>query len=333
MGEPSKEAWSSLYAAAEEFRQLAPWRWLMNEDLIGIEDPTTGLVGYGSVLGNGGEEFGLTLFLGGEGFAGYRHMFTTDIDAEPLEITARQRALTLMFVDREVLRARDREVIKSLGLHFRGRGAWPWLFSQQPGYVPWYLDAQEAAFLELALRQAMEVAPHVRSGELRLTWGLDGRPVLVRCLRNGTWVDEWRQPEAWSEASPEQAVDANRLAPLKQAKRRGREAWIADLFLLPTPIGDRGARPHYPKALLVAEERGFVLTVHLFEPGATAAAQQAELLKLFEQVPQLPREIVVVREDAERLIRPIAEPLGIAVQPADVPELDALKEELFARFM
>ncbi len=51
MGEPTLEQWRALYAAAGAFRELAPWQWMTGDDLFAVEDPASGEVSYGTVMG------------------------------------------------------------------------------------------------------------------------------------------------------------------------------------------------------------------------------------------------------------------------------------------
>lgn len=332
MAEPNQEQWRALYTVTGEFGQLAPWEWMTDEHLFAVESPATGEVGYCSVIGGGGQEFGLAVFLGAEGFAAYRKLMVADLEPESVEAAALLRSLSVTLVDREMLDRRDLEVIRSLGLRFRGRGAWPWFRSQRPGYAPWFLEQDEARFLELALRQAIEVSRWAQAGTLQLTSGVDGRPVLTRCLREDTWVDQWRQPPTWEPPREEpKPVDAQRLQRLREAKRGGRGVWQLDFSFLPAPIGARGERPYFPCLLLAVSPEGLVLGVQLLEPWSSATERQEAVLTVLEGAPLLPREILVGREEVRRLVGPLAQGLGIRLRTAritDLAALEAIKEEL-----
>lgn len=39
---PTLEDWKQLYAAAIEFHQLEPWKWMYDEDVFGVKDPVRG---------------------------------------------------------------------------------------------------------------------------------------------------------------------------------------------------------------------------------------------------------------------------------------------------
>ena len=102
---------------------------MANEDLFAIENPNDGEMGYCSILGNGGEEFGLGMFLGEDGYNQYIKLIEGETEPEDIEESLMMRTLSLLFVDRDVLREEDRDIIRSLGLRFRGRNAWPFFRS------------------------------------------------------------------------------------------------------------------------------------------------------------------------------------------------------------
>ena len=49
---PTKQEWQELFAALREFKKTAPWRWMYNSDLFGVQNPESGEIGYCCVMGN-----------------------------------------------------------------------------------------------------------------------------------------------------------------------------------------------------------------------------------------------------------------------------------------
>ena len=180
METPTNDTWAALYEAAVAFRDTTPWHWMEVVEVFAVENPIDGEVGYCNVIGGGGEEFGLCMFLGAEGFAGYLSLMDGEVDPETFEASTMIRALTASFEDRRVLEKQDLAVIRSLGLRFRGRNTWPYFRSQSPGYVPWFLSEDEALFLTTALQQAAEMCLRVRDEGLDLLRGDADGLILTR---------------------------------------------------------------------------------------------------------------------------------------------------------
>jgi len=320
--EPTPAQWQALFQAAVAVRDLAPWRWFRDTDLFAVAHPSLDEVGYCDVLGMGGEEFGLAVFLGSAGFTAYRHLMLEEVEAESIDTLSELRSLSATFVDRAFLDPRDHAVVRTLKLRFRGRGVWPWFRSQRPGYLPWYLEQDEAVFLTAALEQTVVVAERVVSGNLTLGDGLAAALLLTRCYREGTWHDEWRPAPPLEKPQEDAApVDVSRVAPLRTNTTHSRETWLLDFVLLPTPIHPAGERPYLPLMLLATTTEGFVVGTTLLEPWASAMERQGAVLTLLEQARALPQRIRVGRAAVEGMLSPLASMLGIRVQLGDVTPL------------
>jgi len=49
---PTLEEWVDLYAAAGALKSLAPWTWMCDDEVFGVKDPESGVIGCCSVMGN-----------------------------------------------------------------------------------------------------------------------------------------------------------------------------------------------------------------------------------------------------------------------------------------
>ncbi|MDV7396592.1 hypothetical protein RZS08_34670, partial [Arthrospira platensis SPKY1] len=79
----NRHIWENLFQAAIDFRDLAPWEWMYDADIFGVEDPETGEIGWCSVMGAAGEVFSLTVYPGEEGFYSFDRL--ASIDEETLD--------------------------------------------------------------------------------------------------------------------------------------------------------------------------------------------------------------------------------------------------------
>src|SRR5660397_127968 len=86
---PSHQEWKALYYAAIEFKKVAPWDWMHDTDIFGVQDPVSDETGYCCIMGAAGEHFALGVYLGEEGLAGIMRIVSGDIspyDGEALFI-------------------------------------------------------------------------------------------------------------------------------------------------------------------------------------------------------------------------------------------------------
>ncbi len=327
MKEAAIEQWRNLYRAAREFYQLAPWEWLTDADVFGVQDPETGEIGYICVLGNLGEVFGLLVYLGREGYHSYLRLREADLDTFSWDVVVAQRSLSLSFGDREELTTRDRAVIRQLGLRFRGRGAWPVFRSLRPGYQPWYLDREEVRFFTLALTQVNQVARRLSDDPRLLNRGPRGY-CLVRVLEDHEehqWRDEWLPfppPPPLPAAEP---LPRGLLSRLRRAARPLGGVWEVGMFVVPVVVGDE-LPGHYAAAALCAyQRRGRVLGLDVkpyqerFQDLATWFTKVLE-----ESSVGWPEEVWVRDPEVAVLLAPLLGRLG--VQLVSTTELLALEE-------
>jgi len=188
---PTLEEWGRLYQAAMAFKDLSPWQWMEETDVFGVQNPDTGDLGFVSVMGLLGEHLSLALYLGAKSLRDFWIMEQTDLF--PQEVSELPLHLQASFEDRNTLTKKDRDIIKELGLKFRGRQAWPMFRSYRPGFLPWYLEASEARFLACALEQAVEVAQRFKQDPEMLR-SEDPEAYLVRVAHEGesgiVWEDQ-----------------------------------------------------------------------------------------------------------------------------------------------
>ncbi len=331
LSEPTKEEWGDLYQAAIGFKRVAPWQWMADDDLLAVENPSDGEVGYCSVLGKAREEFGLVVFIGQEGYRSYLQMLTGDVGPDIFDIWISGRSLSVVFLDRDEVDTQDREIIRQLGLRFRGRKAWPLFRSQRPGYVPWYLDQGEVRFLTAALGQTLVVAGRVANEGLDLFRGVDADLILTRYYYEGQWLDEWRRPKLPScQPVVSSALAEGRLDQLHRTAGRLRGSWELDFFHVPAAVDSGSGRPYYPCCTLAVDRmNGLIVGFNLMEqPSPSDEEKQNGAIGMLERGKQLPAEIWVASSEVKRVVEPVTEALGIRLILGPLMMLQQAKRSL-----
>lgn len=330
MENPGKSEWAKLHNAANEFNRVSPWAWMENEELFAVVDPQTGETGFCSILGNGGQEFGLGIFMGAQGYRRYLGLMSDELEAESLDASIMTPALTLLFADRRDLQKEDIEVIRSLGLQYHGRNAWPLFRSQKPGYAPWFLEKAEAVYLTSALEQALVVAGRVKNKTLDLYEETDDDLVFTRYYNDGKWQEEWRKPELGSEEQPaDSAALEAELTSFRDSGGPLNGSWELDIFIMPIPIGPKSARPYFPLCLLAVERQyGIVIGNKMEVPWLTQLQKRQAIILLLREAKQIPQSIRVKSKQVKELLEPIASGLGIKLQVGKTTALNKFKASL-----
>ncbi len=337
---PTLKEWRTLYQAAIRVKEIAPWEWMTETDVFGVQDPDTNELGFVSVMGMLGEHLSLAVYLGPRGLYGFWDFQEMADSASPEQLLELCH-LQASFENREELTQNDRDVIKKLGLRFRGRQAWPMFRSYRPGFLPWYVEPAEARLLTYALDQAVEVALRFKEDPAVLApSGDDNYLVRVPREEGGTlvWEDEVvTVPPVDPEPIPI-AMDVDVLEKVKRLPRSQHTLEI-DFFMIPARMEERGTRPYFPYILLVVErESGMILASELLKPEPSLEAMRGSvpvrLVYLFAKMGVVPRQIRVRSPLLSQLLQPPAEELGFKIRRTRaLRSLDQAKAFLLERFV
>ncbi len=272
---PTTEEWRELYESAARVKELAPWEWMTEADIFGVQNLETNEFGFVGVMGMLGEHYAVSLYLGSKGLYEFWEFEVAGHLASPEELFEIPQ-LQASFENRYELHNKDRGTIKELGLKFRGRHAWPMFRSYRPGFAPWFLETEEARFLTYALGQLADVAPRFRE-DPSLLESLDDESYLVRVPRreDGTLVWEDRlmdvpPPEPSTiqiGMVPQVLEDLERLPP-------SRNRLEMDFFMFPAPVQEKKeVRPYFPYMLLTVDiQSGAILGNEMLKPDTSPEA-------------------------------------------------------------
>lgn len=341
---PTLDEWRPLYDATIQIKSLAPWQWMTEDDVFGVQDPETGEIGYVSITGALGEHLSVIVYLGSLALL---QLWNLKSNPELLEFYPEKimeiRQLQASFEDRKVLTKRDRDVIKQLGLKFRGKKAWPMFRSIIPGYLPWQLTAWEARFLRHVLEQTLEVAPRLQTDPDALFSEEDEENDLYLIRVPHQDGDELIWEDAWQEPAPAELAFPIDIPPqlgehvLTLPKSEG--SLEIDIFSLPARIQEhRDDRPYFPYVLLfVDHQSGFIFDTKFLspEPDWLTIWSQAPvaILELFARLGAIPKTVYVRHDFLITMLNTLASILDFKVEPVlYLEQLDEAKDFLMSRF-
>jgi hypothetical protein len=333
---PSLEEWRALYEEAIAFLKLAPWEWLDDTDLFGVQDPDNGEIAWCSVMGGLGQFYALGAYLGSEGLETFLRIAAGKASEE--EAMFRSRMLMASFEDRDSVDAEDRKILKRLGLKLRGRNGWVLFRRHDPGYFPWYIDRNDARRFTLVLQQAMVVARRCVDIPYHIAPEEEGSYLVrvpKRTAEGLSWADEWVRPAVSAKKPRKKTVvplpfDEIRAQRIKGSVTKGDAVVEMALIPLPMPIREADERPCFPMVYIALDhESGLALETEMFPMPAFPDALPDLVLSSLEGQQSLPQRILV--EDAEllELLKPMANTLGIAVKrERKLPHVSEIKREL-----
>jgi len=324
---PTMNEWKSLYQAAEEFKKAEPWKWLWDQDLICVENPEDGTIGYCSIMGRNGEHYALGLYLGDNGMRGLYELIENAENISSNEIVHSQDCIMCSFDDREFVEKDDMKIIKELGLKYRGRNAWPVFRRYEPGYYPWVITDEECRFLTVALQQALIVAIEIKCGNVKID-AENGKTIIRR-------VD--KTTGEWNSCNMELVVPTTSNVPMeinndilikklsKLQKHRNTAIEVGNTYM-PTPVRDNDERPYFPKLFIAADANaGAILKCEIYQNiddnGATIINKLSEMFMELG----LPSSIYVKNDGTAAIIGDLCYKVGVKinVKPA-LPMIDEL---------
>ncbi len=339
---PDGATWRALFEASEALRQMAPWKWLNETHIFGVCHPATAHIGYVSVTGALEGPAGVMVYLGPEGWEIFWTVmeFLATVARVPEELAWETSGLRLFWAPLEELDDVDRRVGEFLGLTSE-HTLWPVWRRLTPGYMPWYLTAEDASFLRVILEQTLAVASTLaeQSPDLLLDRLAQGE-VLVRVARAApqgiVWENVW-YPLPPSVSPPYRGrIAQTHLVTLRRAISRETTVEV-DVFPLPTAVQTASHEPPaIPYVVLVVEhETGQVILGDLLTP-------RGALRRMYETVPDRvvaalaawgrPQQVVVRRPLVHTLLRPLEEEnICPVTQRATLPALDEVRWYLVRR--
>lgn len=272
---PSLEQWRALYEEGAAIKALAPWTKLSDLDIIAVVLPEEEEPYFCVIMGNGGKSYGVVVYPGYNAFFQLIRQIQADQNPVPMLHALEQRSISCHFGDREELEKEDREVIKQLGLRFRGRGQWMYFRAMKPGVFPWMINAEEADCL-------CRVMPHLLAAcRCCMEGGYEfkGDALMWWAMEDGQWRASSMDQKKLRFELPAVELDMEKWAPLKK-KRKLRKSLELDAWYLPIPIQEN--RTAVPRALymvtLLDRRAEMVLDERFAEEGENPDTARLDLL-------------------------------------------------------
>ena len=333
---PSHEEATALCRLAGEIWALAPWRWLEETDVFGVQDPHTDELGFVSIMGNVGEYEAVAVYRGAEGLYAF-----IDFQSDPaasLDRLIEIPQLQLSFNERKFLEKRDRDLLKQ-ALKSAGARSFPLFRSYRPGYLPWFITRAEARLLVHALSQTLNVATRVAAepDSLQPPQGAGKNAFLVRVARKEeselVWEDQIKRIPRPEPDDICVSIDNSILSQLKLV-RPGTLQLETDLFIAPGKIGKRGERPLTVYGLMIADRRsGFIYGFEALTAEKSLAAMYGRVpeavCRLLLQSKVLPKHLVLRSHLLLTLLEAVAKELKIQLRYSEeLPGIDEATKSL-----
>ncbi len=330
---PSFQTMERLYGLASNLFGLQPWRVLDEDNLIVVRDSVSGELCYCSIMGALGEVHSMHAYIGTEGLRQFRKLEAEEI-TEPGEFYAALRCVYVEYVPRAELLKQDRELLAALG-HPKGRGlASPIFRTLRPGFLPWFVNEDEARMLAECIRDVIAVCAAGASQKSMKFWErADHYPMIARMEKPepGYRVEMFK-----SVLPPEPPVAPVRLPEETLRSLRGQDYAVRGVMELDysysgPPIGKKSERNSFSAiALAVDAQSGMVLAPEVAVSSIPAGETLAKVfLMAIRTTRALPKEVRVRSQKQKDSLAPLMESFGVAIRVASkLPACDQARSSL-----
>jgi hypothetical protein len=324
------QLWKNLYTLFDEITELKPWDFLYETDIFGIKSPDTGQQYFISIMGTRGEVFGLAVYEGP--LALHRFWDFYDYEAELGSDSLLLIPHTLVIRDdRENLSNQQYNIIKKLGLKYRGRGAWPNIQKITPGFLPHNPDEKRLNDLIHILSQSINVITRARENK-----------AFIHPIEHHD--DEYLIREQSQKGKNKEWTDASRRVPTPGIRQEfyyntahldafkslsfQYEHLETDLKLVPAPTKEKNLSPCFPFLLLFVEPTyGTILDFELILPSPDFTSMISRLPDLiFQKITKnnsKPRKLKFKSPYIEGVMRLIQNETNVVTEHAfHLPALD-----------
>lgn len=315
----------SLLELTNDLKKLKPWQYLRDDEVVVIDFEDADSKVLVSVMGAGGQEFGLMIF---DLELGYNSLEKILIEKNlSSDVSYSLNALTVNFVDREELDTADYLLIKDCGLSFRGKKNWIQFRSYLEGTHP-----ERPNFLEVELLiNVVNTMIHIIEAR-KIGWEYPQVAThqypTFKVQTNGDLQEIYilhinmKKPtfECYEEIS---------MFEKAQYKKKPKSALQLeyDLFYMPYGIEmEETDRTVYPIVGIVVERGSNLVIEHeMFPMPKTPPAAQGVLWAFLQSLEVRPSKVFVSKE-LRPMLQPLAKIVGVELVESELPGIREVRD-------
>ncbi len=323
-----KDLLNSFSQKASEFYELAPWELFGDSEFFGVLIPETKEIHFVSIMGGGGQCFGLATYRGTHGLNFLLDLLSGELDlGDPFDVRLNQDGLLLEFTTKKFLDPDDLKLAKESSYKSADSKAWPLLRNLRPGYVPWYLDSNDMAALIAVLTATHSLLDIFdENPDCLMDAGDSKLPIFVQNQKTKSWkIEYWGKKKLHAHQQNTDLIP--HLASVDELElQRARSLKIDPKFNIELhdffskePVLEKD-RPFFPRICTLLEEAsGFSLGVEILSPETNVSLFFRDtILRKIIELGKKPKTILVTKPEHVLGILVFEEALGIEMKISDV---------------
>ncbi len=244
------EQWGRLYDLGKKFKKMKPWEKFRNIHFFAVEIEGQ-KTAYFNILGNGGQIYGFSMYLGENGLNSLIGIaFEENINRDL--IYAESETVSMFLYDREEVSDEQYNIIKELGLKFRGKNNWICFEKKEPGFYPYILEKKDADNLEVYFEKFLDALEYFSRHSER-DFDLEKREIYLYSCREGVWSGDFVSRRIdnfiFREVLFNDEVGVQRI----KKQRKNNEVWEVDCFLSEEYFDEDSNRVCFSRCMIIVE--------------------------------------------------------------------------------
>lgn len=304
------EKWRKIYSFAHLIAAYDPWELFAEEHTFALVPKGTRNEHYFSFLAKSSGQCGIAIYPSGNAYvAAQCRLRGANPKREPLFDL--QDAVILLWGDREDISKSNYELIKALGMKFRGRGAWLHFQEYRVGYVPRQVQEQDLDRLLDDLGNLWMMVRAVCEEELKTNF--DNREAVVRFYSEkdevyytGSFPVNLPQNISYPEITMQESADLQELR-----AKRCRGSIALDWSYLPVSYRENGENIIPRQLLAVDIKSGAILDAQMLSPADDPCASLFDMVSHISWSYAKPAIIEICDAEIECIITDFCKQTGI----------------------
>lgn len=310
VGKEIIEKWRKIYSFAQLIAACDPWELFAEENTFALVPKGTRNEHYFSFLTESSGQCGIAIYPSGNAYvAAQCRLHGANPKREPLFDL--QDAVILLWGDREDVSKGNYELIKALGLKFRGRGAWLHFQEYRVGYVPRQVQEQDLDRLSDDLGNLWMMVRAVCEENLKTNF--DNREAVVRFYSEkddlyytGSFPVNLPKRINYPEITMQESADLQELR-----AKRCRGSIALDWSYLPASYREDGENI-IPRLLLAVDAKsGVIFETEMLSPADDPCASLFDMISHISWSYAKPSVIEICDAEIESYIADFCKQVGI----------------------
>ena len=257
--------WKELYDVINQWKITKPWQQFWSDNWIQINLPD-GNTYYCSIMGKIGDCIGLSVYQNNDGLCDLESLLIEQIDSSVTKyLMYDQNCLVFYLWNRVEVPKQQKEIIKALGLKYRGNGNWPYFLSYKKRFIPYHINDDQAQILVQIMQQLLDITSLYNKKEIDVKFDED--EIINAYQKDKQWYYEpIIIPQLDKFISIEMSNENEKQKIINQ--HHNDNNLIMDLIYLNNPINDKNYnRPINPLLFIVLDETSqMIIYNHILSP-------------------------------------------------------------------